>query len=88
MVVESVFNISGAGSIFVNSIQNRDVFPLGGAVIVYCVAACIVFNLSGGRALRRAGQAHPTCMADAPHPPQLSPSPDGWAIRAAEPACR
>ncbi len=44
MVVESVFNISGAGSIFVNSIQNRDVFPLCGAVIVYCTLL-VVFNL-------------------------------------------
>lgn len=44
MVVESVFNISGAGSIFVNSIQNKDVFLLGGAVIVYC-ALLLIFNL-------------------------------------------
>ena len=44
MVVESVFNISGAGSIFVNSIQNKDVFLLGGAVVVYC-ALLLVFNL-------------------------------------------
>lgn len=43
MVVESVFNISGAGSIFVNSIQNKDVFLLGGAVIVYC-ALLLLFN--------------------------------------------
>jgi oligopeptide transport system permease protein len=43
MVVESVFNISGAGSLFVNSIQNRDVFPLCGAVIVYC-ALLVFFN--------------------------------------------
>lgn len=44
MVVESVFNISGAGSIFVNSIQNKDVFLLGGAVVVYC-ALLLIFNL-------------------------------------------
>ncbi len=44
MVVEAVFNISGAGSIFVNSILNRDGFLLGGVVIVYC-ALLIVFNL-------------------------------------------
>ncbi|MCX6850433.1 MAG: ABC transporter permease [Verrucomicrobia bacterium] len=44
MIVESVFNISGAGMIFVNSIQNRDVFLLGGAVIVYCVLL-VLFNL-------------------------------------------
>lgn len=44
MIVESVFNISGAGLIFVNSIQNRDVFVLCGAVIVYCVLL-VLFNL-------------------------------------------
>jgi|UniRef100_UPI003784C2EF oligopeptide transport system permease protein len=44
MIVESVFNISGAGMIFVNSIQNRDVFLLGGAVIVYC-ALLVLFNM-------------------------------------------
>lgn len=44
MVVESVFNLPGAGLIFVNSIQNRDVFLLGGAVIVYC-ALLLLFNL-------------------------------------------
>ncbi len=44
MIVESIFNISGAGMIFVNSIQNRDVFLLGGAVIVYCVLL-VIFNL-------------------------------------------
>lgn len=44
MIVESVFNVSGAGMIFVNSIQNRDVFLLGGAVIVYCVLL-VLFNL-------------------------------------------
>jgi oligopeptide transport system permease protein len=43
MVVESVFNISGAGSIFVNAIQNRDPFILCGAVVVYCFLL-IVFN--------------------------------------------
>ena len=36
-VVESVFNISGAGGLFVNSIQNKDVFILCGAVVIYCV---------------------------------------------------
>ncbi|WP_395742622.1 ABC transporter permease [Prosthecobacter sp.] len=44
MIVEVVFNISGAGMIFVNSIQNRDVFLLGGAVIVYCTLL-VLFNL-------------------------------------------
>ncbi len=40
-VVETVFNISGVGMVFVNAIQNADVFLLTGAVIVY--AALIVF---------------------------------------------
>ena len=44
MIIESVFNISGAGSVFVNSIQNRDAFLLGGAVIVLC-AMLVLFNL-------------------------------------------
>jgi oligopeptide transport system permease protein len=44
MVVESVFNLSGAGSVFVNAIQNRDAFLLCGAVILYC-ALLILFNL-------------------------------------------
>ena len=44
MIIENVFNISGAGSVFVNSIQNRDVFLLGGAVIVLC-AMLVLFNL-------------------------------------------
>jgi oligopeptide transport system permease protein len=43
MIVESVFNISGAGSIFVNAIQNRDAFLLCGAVVVYC-ALLVFFN--------------------------------------------
>jgi oligopeptide transport system permease protein len=34
-VVETVFNISGVGMVFVNSIQNNDPFLLTGAVIVY-----------------------------------------------------
>jgi oligopeptide transport system permease protein len=45
MIVESVFNISGAGSIFVNSIQNRDAFLLCGAVVIYC-SLLIVFNFT------------------------------------------
>ena len=40
IVVESVFNLPGAGSFFVNSIINRDVFLLGGIVIVYCTLLC------------------------------------------------
>ena len=44
IVVETIFNIPGAGGFFVNSIQNRDVFLLGGVVIVYC-ALLVVLNL-------------------------------------------
>ncbi|MDB6074578.1 MAG: Oligopeptide transport system permease protein [Verrucomicrobiaceae bacterium] len=44
MIVESVFNISGAGTVFVNSIQNKDYFLLVGAVAIYCVLV-IAFNL-------------------------------------------
>jgi len=40
-VVETVFNISGVGMVFVNAIQNVDPFLLSGAVIVY--SALIVF---------------------------------------------
>lgn len=40
-VIESVFNISGVGMVFVNAIQNSDCFLLTGAVIVY--SALIVF---------------------------------------------
>lgn len=43
-VVESVFNISGVGMVFVNAIQNIDPFLLTGAVIVYS-ALLIFFNL-------------------------------------------
>ena len=44
IVVESIFNIPGAGAFFVNSIQNRDGFLLGGVVIVYC-ALLVAMNL-------------------------------------------
>jgi ABC-type dipeptide/oligopeptide/nickel transport system permease component len=37
IVVESIFNLPGTGSFFVNAILNRDVFLLGGVVLVYCV---------------------------------------------------
>ena len=43
MVVESIFNVPGAGTIFVNAIQNRDVMLLVGAVIIYC-ALLVFFN--------------------------------------------
>ena len=44
IVVESIFNIPGAGAFFINSVQNRDGFLLGGVVIVYC-ALLVVMNL-------------------------------------------
>lgn len=44
MIIESVFNISGAGGVFVNAIQNRDAFLLCGAVVVYC-SLLVFFNL-------------------------------------------
>ncbi|MEK0447072.1 MAG: oligopeptide transporter subunit [Verrucomicrobiota bacterium] len=44
IVVESVFNLPGTGSFFVNAILNRDVFLLGGVVIVYC-ALLVTMNL-------------------------------------------
>jgi oligopeptide transport system permease protein len=45
IVVETIFNIPGAGGFFVQSILNRDGFLLGGMVIVYCVML-VVFNLA------------------------------------------
>ncbi|HCN28693.1 MAG TPA: peptide ABC transporter permease [Verrucomicrobiales bacterium] len=44
MIIESVFNISGAGGVFVNAIQNRDAFLLCGAVVIYC-SLLVFFNL-------------------------------------------
>ncbi len=44
-VVESVFNISGVGMVFVNGIQNVDPFLLCGAVIVYS-ALLVFFNFA------------------------------------------
>lgn len=44
IVVETIFNIPGAGGFFVNSILNRDGFLLGGVVIVYC-ALLVLLNL-------------------------------------------
>lgn len=44
IVVESIFNIPGAGAFFVNSVLNKDCFLLGGVVIVYC-ALLVVMNL-------------------------------------------
>ena len=45
IVVETIFNIPGAGGFFVNSILNKDGFLLGGVVIVYCTML-VVFNLA------------------------------------------
>lgn len=42
IVVETVFNIPGAGAFFVNSILNRDGFLLGGVVIVYCTLLVVL----------------------------------------------
>jgi len=44
IVVERIFNIAGAGTFFVNSIENRDGFLLGGVVIVYCTLL-VLLNL-------------------------------------------
>jgi oligopeptide transport system permease protein len=44
IVIEAIFAIPGAGSFFVNSIINRDVFLLCGIIIVYC-AMLVVLNL-------------------------------------------
>jgi oligopeptide transport system permease protein len=44
VVVESIFNVPGAGAFFVNSVLNNDGFLLGGVVIVYC-ALLVVMNL-------------------------------------------
>ncbi|MCS7009491.1 MAG: ABC transporter permease [Chthoniobacterales bacterium] len=43
IVVETLFNIPGAGGFFVYSVLNRDGFLLGGVVIVYC-GLLVVFN--------------------------------------------
>lgn len=44
IVVETIFNIPGAGPFFINSVLNRDVFLLSGVVIVYCTFL-VVMNL-------------------------------------------
>lgn len=44
IVVETIFNIPGAGGFFINSIQNRDAFLLLGITIVYC-ALLVLLNL-------------------------------------------
>jgi len=44
IVIETIFNIPGAGSFFVNSILNKDMFLLCGVTIVYCTLL-VVLNL-------------------------------------------
>jgi oligopeptide transport system permease protein len=44
IVVEAIFNLPGTGSFFVNAIVNRDVFLLGGVVLVYS-ALLVSMNL-------------------------------------------
>jgi len=44
LVVETIFNIRGAGLFFIDSILNNDVFLLEGVVIVYC-ALLVLLNL-------------------------------------------
>lgn len=51
IIIETLFNIPGAGGFFVNSILNRDGFLLGGVVIVYCVLL-VLFNLAADLAIR------------------------------------
>jgi oligopeptide transport system permease protein len=45
LVVETIFNIPGAGPFFINSILNSDVFLLEGVVIVYCTLL-VALNLA------------------------------------------
>jgi oligopeptide transport system permease protein len=44
LVIETLFNIPGAGPFFINSILNSDVFLLEGVVIIYC-ALLVGMNL-------------------------------------------
>lgn len=44
IVIETIFNIPGAGSFFVNSILNKDMFLLCGVTIVYCTLL-VLLNL-------------------------------------------
>ena len=45
LVVEEIFKVPGVGAFFVNGVLNRDVFLVGGAVIVYSTLL-IAFNLA------------------------------------------
>ncbi len=44
IVVEQIFKIPGLGPFFINSVLNRDLFMVGGTVLVYSVAL-ILFNI-------------------------------------------
>ena len=44
IIVETIYNIPGAGRFFVNSILNSDAFLLGGVTIVYCTLL-VLMNL-------------------------------------------
>jgi ABC-type dipeptide/oligopeptide/nickel transport system permease component len=44
LVVEEIFKIPGMGTLFVNSVLNRDIFLVGGCVIVYS-SLLIVLNI-------------------------------------------
>ena len=45
LVIETLFNLPGAGPFFINSILNSDIFLLEGVVIVYC-ALLVALNLA------------------------------------------
>ncbi len=45
LVIETIFNLPGAGPFFINSILNSDVFLLEGVVIIYC-ALLVALNLA------------------------------------------
>ena len=45
LVVETIFNLPGAGPFFINSILNSDIFLLEGVVIVYCTLL-VALNLA------------------------------------------
>lgn len=44
LIIEEIFKIPGMGPFFVNSIINRDVFLLGGSVLIYC-SLLLILNL-------------------------------------------
>lgn len=44
IVVEQIFKIPGLGPFFINSVLNRDLFMVGGTVLVYSIAL-ILFNI-------------------------------------------